>query len=128
MDDLWYRGHVTERGNCLRTLHFQILWKSSSRCDILVAFPSHLKKNLLHWDFDLKSWSVDFFTFVKKYFKRNILIKISIIYLVSFSAVLKELLSTTTLIMGLSRYSFILQIQYNSILHGAIWHIIVQPL
>ena len=40
---------------------FQILWKS--RCDILVTFPSHLKKlRSIYWDFDWKSWIVDFFT------------------------------------------------------------------
>ena len=44
----------------VKLIFFQILWKI--RCNILVSFPSHLKKLVLYWDFDLKSWIVDFFT------------------------------------------------------------------
>ena len=39
---------------------FQILWKI--RCNILVSFPFIWKNYVLYWDFDLKSWIVDFFT------------------------------------------------------------------
>ena len=39
---------------------FQILWKS--RCNILVSFHIIWKNYVLYWDFDLKSWIVDFFT------------------------------------------------------------------
>ena len=47
------------RGKC-KILFFQILWKS--RCNILVTFPSHLKKLRIYWDLDKKSWIVNFFT------------------------------------------------------------------
>ena len=57
---------------------FQILWKS--RCHILVTFHLIWKKNFLYWEFDSKSWIVDFslVSLMKKHHKTTFSVKISV--------------------------------------------------
>ena len=54
------QNSISELKKKLFKKNFQILWKS--RCHVLVTFHLIWKNYVLYWDFDLKSWIVDFFT------------------------------------------------------------------
>ena len=60
-----FHTHFSSFKKQCRKEFFQNLWKC--RCNILVSFPSHLKNYILYWDFDLKSWIVDFTRFTLYY-------------------------------------------------------------